>query len=86
MPHVETYLSPLVFAVDIANKMAAIPGATGDETISFTYTKDLAKFVVVAVDLPKWDQALHCFSDNASWNEVVQIAEEMIGEHQAPAK
>jgi len=79
MPHVKTYLTPLVFAVDIANKTAAIPGATGDEMISFTYTKDLAKFVVAVVGLPKWDQAFHCYSDNATWNEVVQIAEEMTG-------
>ncbi|KAF2501481.1 NAD(P)-binding protein [Lophium mytilinum] len=77
MPHVETYLTPLVFAVDIANKTAAIPGATGDEPIAFTYTKDLGKFVVAALSLPKWDEALHCYSDYASLNQVIQIAEEM---------
>ncbi|RYP09065.1 hypothetical protein DL765_008587 [Monosporascus sp. GIB2] len=86
MPHVETYLTPLVFAVDIAHKTAAIPGATGDETISFTYTKDLGKFVVAALNLPKWDQALHCYSDNATWNQLIQTAEETTGEHQTPAK
>lgn len=81
MPYVQTYLTPLVFAVDIANKTAAIPGATGDEMISFTYTKDLAKFVVAALGLPKWNQEYHCYSDNATWQEVVQISEEMTGEH-----
>lgn len=86
MPHVKTYLTPLVFAVDIANKMAAIPGTTGDETISFTYTKDLGKFVVAALSLPKWDQALHCYSDNLTLNQLIRIAEETTGEHQTPAK
>lgn len=86
MPHVETYLTPLVFAVDIANKTAAIPGATGDEIITFTYTKDLAKFVAASLDLPKWDEVMHCYSDNASLKELVQIAEEMTGEHIAPAR
>lgn len=80
MPYVETYLSPLVFAVDIANKTAAIPGATGDEIITFTYTKDLAKFVVAALGLPRWDQTMYCYSDNATLKEMVRIAEEMTGE------
>jgi hypothetical protein len=80
MPHVKTYLSPLVFAVDIANKMAAIPG-TGNEPHSFTDTKDLGKFVVAAIDLPKWDQALHCYSENSTWNELIKVAEEMTGKY-----
>ena len=86
MPHVESYLTPLSFAVDIANKTAAIPGATGDETISFTYTKDLGKFVVAALSLPKWDHALHCYIENATLNQVIQTAEEATGEYLAPAK
>ena len=81
MPHVETHLIPLVFAVDIANKTAAIPGATGEETISFTYTNDLAKFVVAALSLPKWDEAYYCYSENATWNQLIQIAEEATGEY-----
>ncbi|PVH93056.1 NAD(P)-binding protein [Periconia macrospinosa] len=79
MPHVETYLSPLVFAIDIANRKAVMPGTTGDEIITFTYTKDMAKFVVAALDLPKWDEVMHCYSDNATLKEVLQIAEEMTG-------
>ena len=79
LPHIESYLIPMAFAVDIGNKTAAIPGSTGNEIISFTYTKDLAKFVVAALDLPQWDKAFHCYSDNATWNEVVMIAEETTG-------
>jgi nucleoside-diphosphate-sugar epimerase len=86
LPHIDSYLTPLVFVVDIANKTAAIPGATGNEIISFTYTKDLAKFVAVALDLPKWDEVFHCYSDNATWNEVIQIAEETTGEHTGSGK
>ncbi|KAF2728519.1 NAD(P)-binding protein [Polyplosphaeria fusca] len=79
MPHIETYLSPLVFAVDIGNETAAIPGATGDETITLTYTKDMGKFVVAALSLPKWEQALHCYSDNITLKQLVQTAEEVTG-------
>jgi hypothetical protein len=83
MPHVKTYLSPLVFAVDMVNKMAAIPGSTGNEAISLTDTKDLGKFVAATLDLPKWDQALHCYSENITFNELVHIAEENTGKYHA---
>jgi hypothetical protein len=83
MPHVDTYLTPLVFAVDIGNRIAAIPGATGDEIITLTYTKDLGKFVVAALSLPKWDEALYCYSENSTWNKLIQAAEEATGEYQA---
>jgi nucleoside-diphosphate-sugar epimerase len=79
MPHAPSYLTPLAFAVDMQNKTAAIPGATGEETITFTYTKDLAKFVVAATGLPKWPHAFHCYSDQATFNQVIQIAEEATG-------
>ncbi|KAF2129549.1 NAD(P)-binding protein [Dothidotthia symphoricarpi CBS 119687] len=79
MPHVDTHLSPLVWAVDIAHKMAAIPGSTGDEVLSFTYTKDLGKFVVAALSLPKWEEVSYCYSDNVSLNQLIKNAEEATG-------
>jgi hypothetical protein len=81
LPHIESYLTPMAFAVDIGYKTAAIPGATGNEIISFTYTKDLARFVVAALGLRKWDETFHCYRDNATWNEVIKIAEETTGEY-----
>jgi hypothetical protein len=83
MPHVKSHLSPLVFAMDIANRVASIPGATGNETISFTDTKDLGKFVVAALDLPKWNHALHCYSENSTWSGLIHIAEVITGKHRA---
>lgn len=81
MPHVESYLQPLPIFIDVANHEAGIPGTTGDEVLSFTYTKDLGKFVVAAQSLPHWDEGLHCYGDNATLKEVVSIAEEMTGKH-----
>ena len=80
MPHVETYLTPLAFAIDIPNRTAAIPGS-GDDTISLTYTKDMGKFVVAALSLDKWDEALHCYSDFTTLNQILQYAEEATGTH-----
>jgi dTDP-4-dehydrorhamnose reductase len=79
MPHVESYLTPVVFAVDIANKTAALPGSTGDETITLTYTKDLAKFVVAALGLSEWHEVYHCYSEQSTFGHVVRVAEEATG-------
>lgn len=79
MPHIETHLTPLVVFVDIAHRKAALPGGAGGEKINFTYTKDLAKFVVKALSLEKWDEVLHCYSDQATLDEIVQYAEEATG-------
>ncbi|KEF62390.1 uncharacterized protein A1O9_00362 [Exophiala aquamarina CBS 119918] len=78
IPHVASYLVPLAFGIDMANKAAAIPG-TGNDKMAFTYTTDVAKFVVAALDLPKWDEALFCYGDKATWNEFLRIAEEVRG-------
>ncbi|KAJ9614099.1 hypothetical protein H2200_002235 [Cladophialophora chaetospira] len=78
IPHIESHMTPVAFGVDMANKAAAIPG-TGNDVLAFTYTKDVAKFVVAALDLPKWDEALYCYGDKTTWNEFLSIAEEVRG-------
>lgn len=84
MPHIETHLNPLVVFIDIAHRMAALPGGAGGEKINFTYTKDLAKFVVAALGLEKWDEVLHCYSDQASLEEIIHYAEEATGKCAEP--
>lgn len=79
LPHIESYLSPLVVFVDIAHRAAAIPGTTGDELLTVSYTKDVAKFVVAALSLPKWDEEMHCYSDYVTIRDIVELAEEVTG-------
>jgi hypothetical protein len=78
IPYIKTYLSSFSFAIDMTHKMAAIPGS-GDDIISFTYTKDLAKFVLASLDLPKWEEATSCYGDQMTLHEFVKIAEEVTG-------
>lgn len=78
MPYVESNLKPLTFVLDMANKAASIPG-TGDEQMTFTYTKDLARFVVAALDLQRWNYPMVCYSAKTTWNRVVKLAEECRG-------
>ncbi|OQE24241.1 hypothetical protein PENFLA_c010G03236 [Penicillium flavigenum] len=79
MPKVKSYLNhKLVFAVDVANNVAAIPGS-GDVPIVFTHTFDVAKFVASLVSVPDWPERSTVIGDKKSWNEFVAIAEEVKG-------
>ncbi|KAI8662311.1 NAD(P)-bd-dom domain-containing protein [Fusarium sp. Ph1] len=74
----KTHLPPLSFAIDVANKKAAIPG-TGNEPIALTYTYDVAKFVAAFLEEPKWEELTFCYGEKTTWNEFVMVAEEVIG-------
>jgi hypothetical protein len=76
----KSYLKPNVFAIDIANRVAAIPGA-GDVPVTFTYTFDLARSVVAALDLEEWKEESKVVGDVVTWNEFVGLAEEVTGMH-----
>ncbi|KAK4074703.1 uncharacterized protein Triagg1_4852 [Trichoderma aggressivum f. europaeum] len=79
MPYIETHISEQVsFIFDIANKAAVIPG-TGNDLVSFTYTRDVASFVVKALDLPKWEKEMFCYSDKVTLNQFLGLVEEATG-------
>lgn len=77
-PHVKSYLSGLTVAVDIANKVAAIPGS-GNVPITFTYTFDIAKFVSALLNQSSWDKESYIIGDKVTFNELLAIAEEARG-------
>ncbi|CAD0011831.1 unnamed protein product, partial [Aureobasidium pullulans] len=74
MPHIETYLAPNIFAIDMANKVAAIP-RDGNTPVTFTWSMDLAKFIVAALDLPSWEEESRIVGDEVTFNQFVDIAE-----------
>ncbi|PLB48916.1 NAD(P)-binding protein [Aspergillus steynii IBT 23096] len=67
-------LKPNVFVIDVANKVAAIPG-DGNSPVTFTYTYDLARFIVAALDLEKWEEESRVVGDELTWNQFVALAE-----------
>ncbi|QGI68561.1 hypothetical protein CEK27_012532 [Fusarium fujikuroi] len=79
-PTFKSYMQRVAWAIDIANKKAGIPG-TGNEPMTFTHTFDVAKFVVAALDLPKWERLMYCYGEKTTWNKVLKQAEadKMIG-------
>ncbi|KAL8947779.1 MAG: hypothetical protein Q9222_005977 [Ikaeria aurantiellina] len=79
MPHCSSYMLPEVPYINIAARKAAIPGS-GDEKITLTYTKDVAKFVRRLVESDyKWSAHSLVVGDVVTLNEVLQIAEEVRG-------
>ncbi|EKG12323.1 hypothetical protein MPH_10440 [Macrophomina phaseolina MS6] len=78
MPYIKSYQQPFIPFVDVANKMAAIPG-DGNTPVVFTYSYDVAKFVVAALDLPKWDDEFYIIGDKVTWNEFLKLAENARG-------
>lgn len=77
-PHLKSHLSPNAFAIDMANNAAGIPG-TGDELVTFTYTYDVATFLVAALDLDQWPRALCISGDETTFNHFVKLAEDIKG-------
>ncbi|KAF5613859.1 isoflavone reductase like IRL [Fusarium subglutinans] len=65
--------------VDIKHRAAAIPGS-GDVPVTFTYSRDVAKFVAALLNLDKWDEATYSIGDKVTFNELVKIAEEATGD------
>ncbi|KAF2735549.1 NAD(P)-binding protein [Polyplosphaeria fusca] len=76
MPYVESFLPSFTSVVDMPYKTAAIPG-TGDDVMTFIYSKDMAALVVAALDLPAWEETLSCIGEKMTWNEFVRVAEEI---------
>lgn len=74
LPHVKSYLDPMPFVVDMAHQTAAIPG-TGNELMMWTYSVDVAKFAIAALDLPSWEEKTYCYGDKMSWNTFLKLAE-----------
>lgn len=77
-PSLKSNMARVAWAIDLVNKKAGIPG-TGDEPMTFTYTFDVAEFVVAALDLPKWDELMYCYGEKTTWNKFLQLAEETTG-------
>ncbi|EUC35657.1 hypothetical protein COCCADRAFT_3197 [Bipolaris zeicola 26-R-13] len=74
-PGIKTYFPPLAFVLDMANNVAAIPGS-GDVPVVFTYTFDVGRMAAALLTLPKWSKFYYIIGDRATWNQVIQMAEE----------
>jgi nucleoside-diphosphate-sugar epimerase len=79
-PELKSHLKPNVFVLDMKNHVAAIPG-DGNAPVTFTYSYDLARFVVAALDLEEWQEDSRVVGDTLTWHEFVAIVEEICGQY-----
>ncbi|KAI8716206.1 NAD(P)-bd-dom domain-containing protein [Fusarium sp. LHS14.1] len=77
-PGAKSYFDPMALVIDVANNMAAIPGS-GNVPVVFTYSFDIARFVVSLVALPKWAKESYIIGDKITWNEFLGFVEEAKG-------
>ncbi|KAF8997888.1 hypothetical protein BDQ17DRAFT_1428783 [Cyathus striatus] len=77
-----SYTGPLRIEPGIINvkeRTAQVPG-TGDDKVSITALADIGKFISAAVTLDKWPEELGMSGETITFNELVQKAEEVLGE------
>lgn len=64
--------------VDLDNFFAAIPG-DGHTSLVLTHSRDIARFIVAVLGIPRWEKRHHLVGDRLTLNDFVRIAEEKIG-------
>ncbi|KAK1524129.1 uncharacterized protein CCOS01_09216 [Colletotrichum costaricense] len=78
MPHTSSNLTTHTWAIDIANRRAAIPG-TGNELMTLTYSVDVARFVVRMLDDADWPEVSIISGSDTTFNEILGLAEKLTG-------
>ena len=79
MPHCESYMLPETPFIDIAARKAAIPGS-GNELVTWTYTKDVASYVLELVrSEDPWPTKTLIVGDKVSFNGILATAEQVRG-------
>jgi len=77
-PHYPTYLPFMGIVLDMRNHKAAIPG-DGEVPVTFTLTRDVAKFVAASLDLESWEKTSFIVGDKIKLNDMLKWAEEATG-------
>ncbi|KAJ6439832.1 RNA polymerase II transcription factor B subunit 2 [Purpureocillium lavendulum] len=90
LPRVESHLRELCFFIDPVGGKAVLPD-DGEARMSMAFTTDVARYVALALELPKWSRVLTIVASTISLNELVRLAETSLGrtlnvEHQPVEK
>ncbi|KAL6365989.1 hypothetical protein LRP88_00572 [Fusarium phalaenopsidis] len=79
LPHIPSHLRKFPWAYDFPSRRAVVSG-TGNEPITMTYSKDLARFVARLVDEDEWSEWSFISGSDVTQNQIVAIAEKAIGD------
>ncbi|KAK9765258.1 hypothetical protein K7432_006551 [Basidiobolus ranarum] len=72
------YLRGVGLVFDVKNGKAVIPG-TGDEPLTVTHTKDIAKYVVAALEQPKWREVTGIEGERTTFNKILEALQRVTG-------
>lgn len=78
-PSLKSYYDHNTLIIDIPNAAAGIPG-TGNEPLTLTYTFDVARFTVAALDLDSWPRELKIVGETLTLNELLALVEAATGQ------
>lgn len=78
-PHIKSAFAVNVPTwVDVENNYAVIPG-DGNAPLVVTHSRDIARFVVAVLGLPRWEKQYFLVGDRLTINDFVRLAEEVKG-------
>jgi hypothetical protein len=66
-PHIRLYIGPQGLYINMANNIAVIPGS-GNVSVVFTYSINVACFVITSLNLLKWEKESYIIGDKVTWN------------------
>lgn len=78
MPNISTHLRELCVFTDPTNGVAALPGH-GEARMAMSYTKDVARYTALSLELDQWSRVMTTASSTATPNELVILAEKNLG-------
>lgn len=78
MPNIYTHLRKLFVVIDPANGVAHVPG-DGNVKMALSLTKDVARYVALALELEKWPRVMTTVSSTLTLNELIALTEKNLG-------
>lgn len=78
MPNIPTHLRELCLFVDPTNGVALIPG-DGETPMAVSYTKDVARYTALALQLENWPLTMTTASGTITIKELVSLVEKHLG-------
>ncbi|TEY40904.1 hypothetical protein BOTCAL_0414g00020 [Botryotinia calthae] len=79
MPAVPSHLGAGIRFFDIPSRTSVGIGS-GRVPLVMTHTRDVGRFVVASLSLPKWEKRSFMVGDRQSWHDVIEIAGKITGE------
>ena len=78
MPNISTHLRELRLFIDPTNGIAVVPG-DGNAKMAMSYTKDVARYTALSLELDSWPRVMTTASSTATPNEIVGLVEKNLG-------